>query len=198
MKKYILGCLLSIFAVATTKAQITDDFESNNFGWTESAGSNYEALVKEGHLHLVGKSSHGISSCYAPFDLSKPFELKCECFIKSLTGSKNFGIMLDYVDDDNYILFCITNENVHVRYIKEGKEVGHRTADLKLKSKKKTGMDFKLEYSLQKITLYINDVRAIDYQRRLEPGQFMLGTTGIGFYVDEGTTVDFDNLVIIQ
>lgn len=197
MKKLIIA-LMAVLSFATAKAQVLDDFESNNFGWTESVGSNYEAIIKEGHLHLKGKSKPGISACYAPFDLSRPFELRCEAFVKSLTGSKNFGILIDYEDDDNYILFSITNENINVKYIKEGKEAGHRTADLKIKSKKKTGMDFRLEYTLQKIVLYVNDVRAIEYQRRLEPGQFMLGTTGIGFYVDEDTEVDFDNLEIRQ
>lgn len=197
MKKIALFTYAVLFALGS-HAQITEDFETNNFGWTERVSDKFVAVIKDGKMHLEGKFEAAFSDCYAPFDISKPFELKCESFVKSLSGKKNFGIIVDYEDDYNYTMFTIEDDQVKVTRVERGQIVGHRIADLKLKSTKKTGVDFKLEYTLQKLTLYVNDMKAIDYQRRLPTGQFLLGTSGIGFYAGKNTTVDFDNLVITQ
>lgn len=198
MKKYLLITLLSSCFACMNAQQVNDDFESNNLGWTEEVGSDKVAVIKDGHLHLEGKASGVSSSCYAPFDIDKPFEIKCEAFVKSLTGSKHFGVIVDYEDEQNYIRFSVEDDRVYVRRVVEDRIVAQRSQPLKLKAKKKTGLDFKIEYTLQKVTLFINDMKAIDYQRRVNSGQFMLGTTGIGFYAGKNTEVDFDNLVIIQ
>lgn len=198
MKRIILASVLASFFTIVNAQLITDDFESNNLGWTEEVGSDKMAVIKEGHLYLNGKSTGAMSTCYAPFDIDKPFELKCEAYIKSLSGSKFFGIFVDYEDDNNYIRFTVEDDRVFVRRVVENRIVAERSQPLKLKSKKKTGIDFKIEYTLQKITLFINDMKAIDYQRRVDSGQFMLGTTGIGFYAGKNTEVYFDNLQIIQ
>ena len=197
MKRLVL-CFLALSIYITSSAQISDDFENNNLGWSENVSNSSIAIIKDGHLHLEGKDKAAIASCYAPFDINKPFELKCESFIKSLTGKKNFGLIMDYEDDMNFTLFKIEDDKASVSRFEEGKTVAHKVQDLKLKSRKKTGLDFKIEYTLQKITLFINDMRAIEYQRRMNTGQYMLGTTGIGFYADKNTVVDFDNLSIIQ
>lgn len=198
MKKVIVT-LFFITLCCFAKAQlIVDDFESNNLGWTEDMSSSRVAVIKDGHLHLEGKSAGVISSCYAPVDIDKPFEIKCEAFVKSLTGSKHFGIVMDYEDDMNYISFTIEDDRVVVDRIVEDKLIGKKSQPLKLTSKKKTGIDFRIEYSLQKLTLFINEMKVIEYQRRVEKGDFMLGTTGIGFYAGKNTEVDFDNFQIIQ
>lgn len=198
MKKVFLVFLFAVSFGLANAQLIKDDFDSNNLGWTEEVGSDKIAVIKEGHLHLEGKSSGATSTCYAPFDINKPFELKCEAFVKSLTGSKHFGIFMDYEDEMNFTRFSVEDDRVFVRRVVEGKIIAQRSQPLKLKSKKKTGVDLKIEYSLQKITMYINDMKAIDYQHRVEYGQFMLGTTGIGFYAGKNTEVDFDNLEVLQ
>jgi len=198
MKRIYLAVLFVLSTFCSYAQSIVDDFESNSLDWVEEVSNDRQAVIKEGHLHLEGGLQGVATTCYAPFDIDKPFVLKCESYVKSISGNKHFGIFVDYEDEYNYTRFTIEDDRVWVRRVVENRVVGLKSQPLKLKAKKKTGIDFRIEYTLQKLTLYVNDMKAIEYQHRINYGQFMIGTTGIGFYAGKSTEVDFDNLEIIQ
>ena len=80
---------------------------------------------------------------------------------------------------------------------KENKVVGYKEEALKLRKGKKVGLDFEVEYNLNELIFKVNGVRAMAYRRRISKEDFLLGTSGIGFYARKGT-IDFDNLKIVQ
>ena len=116
---------------------------------------------------------------------------------KKIDGSKLFGILLDYEDEQNYILFYIKDDEARLEICKEDKIVGYKEEALKLRKGKKVGLEFEVEYNLNELVFKVNGVRAMSYRRRIAKDDFLLGTSGIGFYARKGT-IDFDNLKIIQ
>lgn len=140
--------------------------------------------------------SQVITSCYGPFDPRKNFIFKCEALAKKISNKGYFGIIFDYKDDSNYSAFYICkgdkNAMVHYERAVEGKIVGTRTADIKLKQKRKAAFDFELRSSYDKVEFYCNDMLAMEV--RYNPVMFC----GIGFSIYGQQTVDFDNVQFIQ
>lgn len=199
MRKFLFLIIVLLGIYTNTFAQLmVDDFESNQFGWTESAGKRGMAVIKDGVMHLESKGKGINSTCYAPFDFSKPFTLSVEALAKKIDDDKIFGILLDYEDDQNYMLFYICEGEANLEVVREDKIVGKKQEALKLKKGKKIGVEFEVEYKLNELEFRVNGVRAMDYRRKIAQGEFMLGTSGIGFFARGGQVIDFDNLKINQ
>lgn len=200
MKTKILLLSLFLCALATDiKAQaMEDDFESNQYGWTESVGKRGIAVIRDGVLHMESKGKPLTSTCYGSFDINKPFILQAEALAKKIDDDKIFGILLDYEDDQNYILFYICEDEANLEVVKEDKLIGRKQEALKLKKGKKVGVEFEVEYNLNELVYKVNGVRAMSYRRRVAKDEFLLGTSGIGFFARGGQVIDFDNLKIIQ
>ncbi len=195
--------LISVFLLCNLpsilSAQVMeDDFETNQFGWTESVGKRGLAIIQDGVIHLESKSKGITSTCYGPFDYSKPFILSVEALAKKIDDDKIFGILLDYEDDQNYILFYICEGEANLEVCKEDKIVGKKQEALKLNKGKKVGIEFEVHYNLNELIYYVNGVRAMTYRRRVAKDDFLLGTSGIGFFARDGQVIDFDNLKIVQ
>lgn len=198
MKKVLLFLSFVFCSSNAIQAQVMeDDFESNQYNWSELSSSRGKALIADGVLHLESKSKFVYSTCYAPFDVNKPFVLSVEALAKKLDGSKLFGILLDFEDEQNFILFYIRDDEAVLEIWKENKIIGYKEEALKLRKGKKVGLDFEVEYNLNELIFKVNGVRAMAYRRRISKEDFLLGTSGIGFYARKGT-IDFDNLKIIQ
>lgn len=199
MRRLVLtfGFVLSICSLAYSQT-IEDDFETNQFGWSEQSSKRGIALVKDGVLHMESKDNHLTSTCYAPFDYAKPFILKVEALAKKIDDDKIFGILLDYEDDQNYLLFYICEGEARLEVCKEDKVIGRKFEALKLKSGKRIGVEFEVEYNLNELIYRVNGIKAMTYRRRLSKDEFLLGTSGIGFFAKGGQVIDFDNLKIVQ
>ena len=198
-KKYLLLSLLLCMISPNLYAQVMeDDFESNQFGWTESVGKRGVAVIRDGVLHMESKGKPLTSTCYGSFDINKPFILQVEALAKKIDDDKIFGILLDYEDDQNYILFYICEDEANLEIVKEDKLIGKKQEALKLKKGKRVGVEFEVEYNLNEIVYKVNGVRAMSYRRRVAKDEFLLGTSGIGFFARGGQVIDFDNLKIIQ
>ena len=207
MKRIIIICSLLICA-AVANAQNVETFDSNTFGWIESVQKDGSAIIVEGVMRLEGKnalddiwnlkagSSQVITSCYAPFDPQKNFTFKCDAVAKKINDKGYFGLIFDYMDNYNYSAFYILkgDKNAIVLYhrLKDGKIVGHRFADLKLKEKKNAAFAFELRSSFDRVEFYCNDMKAMEV--RYNPIQYC----GIGLAVFGQQTVDFDNVQFIQ
>lgn len=197
--KYLLLSLLLCMISPNLYAQVMeDDFESNQFGWTESVGKRGVAVIRDGVLHMESKGKPLTSTCYGSFDINKPFILQAEALAKKIDDDKIFGILLDYEDDQNYILFYICEDEANLEIVKEDKLIGRKQEALKLKKGKRVGIEFEVEYNLNELVYKVNGVRAMSYRRRVAKDEFLLGTSGIGFFARGGQVIDFDNLKIIQ
>ena len=198
MKKLLIIIFASVIGYGTSYGQVMDDdFESNQYNWSELSSSRGKALIRDGVMHLESKSKFVLATCYAPFDVNKPFVLTVEALAKKIDGNNLFGILLDFEDEQNYILFYISDDEAKLEITKENKVVGFKEEALKLRKGKKVGIEFEVEYNLNELIFKVNGVRAMSYRRRIAKDDFLLGTSGIGFYARQGT-IDFDNLKIIQ
>ena len=198
MKRLICFLLVALCAHSLSFSQVMDDdFESNQYNWSELSSSRGVALIKDGVLHLESKAKNVLSTCYAPFDVNKPFVLTVEALAKKIDGSKIFGILLDYEDEQNFILFYVSDDEAKLEIWKENKIVGYKEEALKLRKGKKVGIEFEIEYNLNELVFKVNGIRAMSYRRRIAKDDFLLGTSGIGFFARKGT-IDFDNLKIMQ
>ena len=196
---FIFLSFLLCLVTSNIEAQVMeDDFESNQFGWTESVGKRGIAVIRDGVLHMESKGKPLTSTCYGSFDINKPFVLQVEALAKKIDDDKIFGILLDYEDDQNYILFYICEDEANLEVVKEDKLIGRKQEAIKLKKGKKVGVDFEVEYNLNELVYKVNGVRAMAYRRRVAKDEFLLGTSGIGFFLLFGQVIDFDNLKIIQ
>jgi len=198
-KKFFLIVTLLLLIVSGVNAQVmADDFESNQFGWTESVGKRGTAVIRDGVLHIESKGDPITSTCYGSFDINKPFVLQVEALAKKINDDKIFGILLDYEDDQNFILFYICEDEANLEVWRENKLIGRKQEALKLRKGKKVGVEFEVEYNLNELVYKVNGVRAMSYRRRFAKDEFLLGTSGVGFFARNGQVIDFDNLKIIQ
>lgn len=192
MKRTILAILaLSLTLVA--KCQLVDDFETNKLGWTEYSSSRSEAIIVEGHMHLVSKNDEeAFTVCYPAFDVTKNFEIKCEVLAKKIDDDKKFGIVIDYLDDYNYVVFLVSEGYALFKSVKENKIVGRTYAPIKLKEQKKAVVELSIKSSYQKVEFYVNGMKALE--RRF----LHMESNGIGFLAGGKQKIDFDNFKIIQ
>lgn len=206
MRKYLLiVALLSVSMMAS--AQVSDTFDTNKYGWQEYAQKDGSALIVDGVMRLVGNnplenawtiSSRSViqSTCYAPIDPQKNFEIKSTAIVKKISNKGFFGVVFDYKDDGNYSCFYIQkgDKNAIVMYerVYETRVVGRRYTELKLPAKRKAEFDFKIKSNYNDIQFICNDMTVMEV-RHQQP-QF----TGFGFIVIGQQEVDFDNVEFIQ
>lgn len=208
MKQLALLIIVSLAFSLSVNAQVKDTFDSNKLGWTEISGKDGDALIIEGKMRIEGKKSGNSifgaltgnqgepsfieTHCYAPIDVKKDFEIKCDAFVKKISDNNIFGIILNYIDEGNYMAFIISEgQAALIRYV-DYKMVGRIRADIKLKSQKKADLKLKVKSSYQRLEFFINDMKA------LECRYLPLESNGMGFYVLGQQTIEFDNLEIIQ
>ena len=206
MKKYLFIIALLACSVAAN-AQIVETFDSNKFGWQEFSQKDGSALIMDGVLKLKGKNplediwsvkehSDVQSTCYAPIDPQKNFEIKSTAIAKKINDKGFFGVIFDYKDDGNYSAFYISegDKNAIVLYqrLYERRIVGRRFTELKLQTKRKAEFDFSIKSTYDDIQFFCNGMKVMEVRHQLP--QF----TGFGFAVIGQQEVDFDNVEFIQ
>ncbi len=209
MKKNFSIVLFTFLAFAANAQTFKDSFDSNVMGWTEISSKEGEAVIKEGVMHLEGKNSGSglsealwgvpskpasqiITSCYAPFDVKKNFELSCKATVKKINENNMVGILFDYYDDYNFRAFVIDDEVAYYFSYTEGDLTGFKSNLLKLKDKKKADIEFRIKSTYNKIEFIVNNMQALEI-RYAE-----LISSGIGLYVRGAQVADFDNFEVIQ
>jgi hypothetical protein len=207
MKKKANIAIAIFFSSITVFAQTqTENFESNSWGWTETSSKDGEAIIKEGVFHLEGNKtgyvnpSLGIKTepsfiethCFAGFDPTKNFEIKCTALVKKISDNGFFGMILDYIDDGNFIVFTVQDDEAWLLRYKDYERVGRIRNGLKQKGKKSVAFNISVKSTYQKLQFYVNGMMAV------EARYLPMTSNGFGFYVHGSQTVDFDNVEIIQ
>ncbi len=206
MKRKLIISIAVLFGSISVFSQTqTENFETNSWGWTETASKDGEAIIKEGVFHLEGKKTGGISlwggskepsfietHCYAGFDPTKNFEIKCSAVVKKISDNGDFGLILDYLDDGNFIVFMVKDDEAWLVHFKNYEVVGRIRNSLKQKGKKHVSLDISVKSTFQKLQFFVNGMMAV------ESRYLPIISTGIGFYVSGTQIVDFDNVEIKQ
>ena len=189
-----LSFVLFSFSVSAQTYQMEDKFDDNSNGWTEIISKDGESIVKDGVLRLKGKKENSLfeSHFFSDIDLTKNFEVKCEVKVKEINDESTFGMILDYVDDGNFIAFIVYEGNARLIRVVDNQTVGKISNNIKLKSKKKSTVELSVKSTYQKIVFEVNGMKA------LEARYLPLKSSGIGFYVFGQQTLEFDNLKITQ
>ena len=153
MKKIIIAAALAAVCSLASSGQIRETFDSNSWQWTEYSANLGKAYIIDGVMRLESKSDNENTTyaemvgnvathAYLPMDPEKGFEIKCEATVEKFEGKKQFGLILDYIDDMNCLIFMIKGDFAYLYKMKEGKIVGQQRNQFKLqRGKKKTAID---------------------------------------------------------
>ena len=205
MKK-LLFLLAFVFGMITiAHAQVKETFDSNSWQWTEYSTDMGRAYIIDGVMRLESKSDNYNNTSFKdmvgnvathsflPMDPVKGFDLKCTATLEKFEGKKMFGIILDYVDDMNCLLFMIKGDCAWLYKMKEGKIVGESKNQFKLqKGKKSTNLDIEVIYQGGELEFRVNDVQAL--MCKYVP----ITSNGFGFFAFGKCKVDFDDVEIVN
>ena len=204
MKRVILFTVLASIVTIVKAQQITDSFDTNSLGWTEISGKDGEALIVEGKMKMEGKKelvsfwhpnrepSWIETHCYAPIDVNKNFNIKCDTYLRKIDDNGFFGIMLDYIDEGNFICFMVQDEQAYLLRYRDYVLVGRMRRNVKFKDKKKADVKLEIKSTFNKMEFIIDGMTALDVRF------IKLTSNGVGFVVYGKQKAEFDNFEIIQ
>ncbi len=173
MKGKVLLFIVAVVLTATSAfSQVKETFDSNSWQWTEYSADLGRAYIIEGVMRLESKTDKDnitldemvgsvATHSFLPMDPAKGFDLKCTATLEKFEGKKSFGIILDYIDDMNCLVFMIKGDCAWLYKMKEGKIVGQQKNQFKLqKGKKNTSLDIQVIYMGGELEFRVNDVQA--------------------------------------
>ena len=203
-KKILLFVALATAAVTAAFGQVKETFDSNSWQWTEYSTQLGRAYIIPGVMRLESKSDKDETTldemvgsvathAFLPMDPAKGFDLKCTATLEKFEGKKMFGIILDYIDDMNCIVFMIKGDCAWLYKMKEGKIVGQQKNQFKLqKGKKNTALDIQVVYMGGELEFRVNDVQALMCK------YIPITSNGFGFFAFGKCKVDFDDVEILN
>lgn len=205
MKHIIITLLaLVISSVTSIEGQVKETFDYNSWQWTEYSGEFGKAYIIEGVMRLESKSDKSDTSlsemvenvathAYLPMDPLKGFLLKCSATVEKFEGKKQFGIILDYFDDMNCMVFMIKGDFAYLYRIKEGHVTSRQKNQFKLqKGKKQTTLDIEVSFRDGELEFRVNDVQALWARNQ------KIESNGFGFFAFGKAKVDFDDVEIFD
>lgn len=197
--------LIALFALGTLNANAqtrTENFDTNSLGWTEVSTKKAQAVIKDGVMALKSKGgfrfwgkatpSEVETHCYSGLDVTKDFEIKCTAKAKKISKRGYVGVLLDYDDDGNYLLFAFDKKNAYLIHQKDGRMNGKMSNTMKFKKKKNAPLNLTIKNDNQKLIFFVNDMKILE--RRYLP----LESDGFGFYSLGKQQVEFDEVKFIQ
>lgn len=200
MKRFVF-LLLFVCAISTLRAQLIENFDSNNWQWTEYSTSLGKAYIVDGVMRLDSDTKSDLTweevvgtvatHSFLPMDPTKGFTIKCDALVEKIDDNKPFGIILDYKDDMNCLIFLMKEDAAYLLKMKEGKIVGKQRNQFKLPKQKKAQLDIEIDYKGGELEFRVNDIQAL--QCRYVP----IESNGFGFFAFGKSKVDFDNLEIV-
>ena len=202
--KILLLLMLLLGSSAKGFAQLKEDFDSNTWQWTEYSGKLGKAYIINSVMRLESKSDdeeatfvdmvgNVATHAYLPLDPQDGFQIKCNALVEKLDGKKQFGLILDYIDDMNCLLFQIKEDVAFLYKMKEGRLVGQQKNQFKLRqNKKKTNLEIVVNYVGGELEFRVNDVQAL--QCKYVP----IVSNGFGFFAYGKCKVDFDMVEILN
>ncbi len=205
MRKNIALLIIMIASMAVnTFGQTKETFDSNSWQWTEYSGSEGKAYIIDGVMRLESKSDNNNTSlvdkvenvathAFLPMDPQNGFNIKCSAIVEKFEGKKQFGIILNYIDDMNCCVFMIKGDFAYLYKLKEGQITGRQHNQFKLqKGKKKTQLDIDIIYMSGDLEFRVNDVQALKCKN------VPIESNGFGFFAFGKCKIDFDDVEIVN
>lgn len=205
MRKKIISSLLFLIGISVSAfGQITETFDSNSWQWTEYSGDLGKAYIIDGVMRLESKSDktdtpisemveNVATHAYLPMDPIKGFTLKCSATLEKFEGKKQFGIILDYLDDLNCMVFMIKGDFAYLYRLEAGNIVSQQKNQFKLqRGKKSTTLDIEVIYQGGELEFRVNDVQALMSRYK------SITSNGFGFFAFGKCKVDFDDVVVLD
>lgn len=201
MKNLILFLFAMTLATLSANAQMKETFDSNSWQWTEQSTNLGKVYIVDGVLRFdtntatnidVQKVAENVSShAYLPFDPTAGFTITCEAKVDKVGDDKYFGVIMDYMDDMNFMCFTMSQNWAYLYKITEGKITRKWAGQLHLPKQKKAILDIKITYSGGDLEIRVDDIQAI--HAKYAP----IESNGFGFFAFGKTKVDFDNVEIV-
>lgn len=186
---------------ADSKAQLKETFDSNSWQWTEQSSNLGKVYIVDGVLRFdtntntnidIQKVAENVSShAYLPFDPTTGFTITCEALVDKVRDDKYFGIIMDYMDDMNFMCFTMSQNWAYLYKISEGRITRKWAGQIHLPKQKKASIDIKIVYSGGDLEIRVDDIQAI--HAKYAP----IESNGFGFFAFGKTKVDFDNIEVI-
>lgn len=203
MKHLIVICSLIISAALSVNAQTrTETFDSNTMGWTEVSDKHSEAVIRDGELKIRSGKWTGLfgraipssveSHCYSGLDYNKDFSIVATAKAKKMTKKGWAGIVLNYTDDGNMLLFAFNKKHAYLINFVDGRINGRMVSDIKFPKKKNAPLEIEVKNESQSLFFYVNDVQI--FERRYLP----LISDGVGFYAEGKQRLSIDEVKFIQ
>lgn len=193
MRTFLSALFFTTFFVNSTaqRIKIIEDFESNTLGWTEILDNKGQAIISEGVMQIESKGDLYYTTAWTDLDPNVPFEITVDVKVRRLDGSRTFGIILDYLDNSQYILLLVKEGNA--RFIrKKGDYEGYISNSIKLERGWKEDVKLGVKYQMGKLIFEVNEIFA------LEARYVEMTSSGIGLYVEGRQKIKFDNFTITQ
>lgn len=217
MRKFFVSMCMVASMLFTVNAQsFTETFDGNSLGWTESAGESNAgtAIIDKGVMTIKSKGdskfmrfaanmngdSKGQANtafethCYAPLDVTKPFEIVADVKMDNLAMDRQAGMIFNYRDFGNYYAFVFNKESITFLRFADNRCVGSITQDIKWgkAEKGKQNQTWKLISEGGELQFFVNDMEIMKV--RYMPLDF----TGIGFYTIGKQTLIVDEMTFTQ
>ncbi|HJE38974.1 MAG TPA: hypothetical protein K8V47_04355 [Candidatus Amulumruptor caecigallinarius] len=204
MKKIFFLTVCCVMAALASNAQLKETFDSNSWQWSEYSTQLGKAYIIDGVMRLESKSDktdvtyadmvgNVATHAYLPMDPEKGFEIKCVATVEKFEGKKLFGLIMDYIDDMNCLIFMIHDDFAYLYKMKEGNIVGQQRNQFKLqKGKKQTALDINAIYMGGELEIRVNDVQALKCK------YVPITSNGFGFFAYGKCKVEFDDVEILN
>lgn len=200
MKKIILCAAFFATAVVADAQNYKETFDTNSLEWTECAYKNAigTAVIDKGVMTVTSKgelkglgalvsATSGVNAkirentffethCYAPIDVTKPFEIEASVNIKQLASDRLVGLVFNYRDGGNFYAFSFNDDFVKFIRYENGAVVGEVMQGIHWLGKRKSDMLWTLVSDGQMLNFKIDGVSIMSI--RYMP----LSYSGFGFY----------------
>ena len=142
-------------------------------------------------MQIESKGGEYSSQAWTELDPNLPFEITVDVKVRRLDGSRTFGILLDYLDDSQYIALLVKEGNA--RFIrKKGNYIGGFGNSIKLDGGWKEDVKLGVKYQMGKLIFEVNEIFA------LEARYVEMTSSGVGLWVAGRQKIKFDNFIITQ
>lgn len=218
MKKtlLIMALLAMVIKVANAQNIIKETFDSNSLGWTESdyESNNGTAIINKGVMTIkskgekkgwgifttimtgvptkIGEDTFFETHCYAPLDVTQPFQIRTHVKIQKLDSDQLVGLIFNYMDGGNFYVFSFNDEQINFLRYKDNSLVGCIDKGVKWSEKKKLDQEWLLDYDGSNLNFLVDGMEIMSVR------YMSMEYAGVGFYTFGKQTLVVDDIEFIQ
>lgn len=185
--------MLPLCVVAQDKFVITDTFDGGKFQWDEAFEKDYTVCIMDGYYLVENKDNNRsvFGTADMPIEVGKNFKLKVKINVPKIKKDKYWGIIFDFVDEDNFSAFLVAEKKCKIVNIIDGRSRRVRQLPIILSAKKNKDVVIEVERKSNKLTFSVDEMEAATITR-------LLSSTCFGFIVEGENSIKVDEISIEQ